>query len=152
MNAALALTDSAHLVASWRAGVLSLPDDQVPCPGMIWRSPGEGGREGVWRHVRKAMLVFLDEWGEHAADLGWSTEALFGVHRGAGALRSDSTGALVSLYPRRCIALCEREIHLERRGSITVDRGLTNPADSVPLWLFAAVQKRIAHNTLRQSI
>ncbi|KQP99704.1 hypothetical protein ASF59_09850 [Methylobacterium sp. Leaf121] len=98
------------------------------------------------------MLVFLDEWGEHAADLGWSTEALFGVHRAAGALRSDSTGALVSLYPRRCISLWEREIHLERRGSIMVDRGLTNPADSVPLWLFAASQKRIAHNTLRQSI
>ncbi|SOR27161.1 conserved protein of unknown function [Methylorubrum extorquens] len=152
MSAALALPDSARLVASWRAGVLSLPDDHVPCPGMIWREAGEGGREGVWRSVRRAMLVFLDDWGEAAADLGWTTEALFGVHRAAGALRSDSTGALVSLYPRRCIALCEREIHLERRGSIMVDRGLTNPADSVPLWLFAASQKQIAHNTLRQSV
>lgn len=138
MSAALALTDSARLVASWRAGVLSLPDDQVPCPGMIWRSPGEGGREGVWRHARKAMLVFLDEWGEHAADLGWSTEALFGVHRLAGASRADCTGTMVTVYPRRCIALCEREIHLDRiGGSVVVDRRpAVIPPDCVPIWLF----------------
>ncbi|MGG3815722.1 hypothetical protein ABEV34_29365, partial [Methylorubrum rhodesianum] len=73
MNAALALTDSARLVASWRAGVLSLPDDRIPCPGMIWREPGPSGREGIWRTVRKAMLLFIDEWGTAAADLGWST-------------------------------------------------------------------------------
>ena len=152
MSAALALPDSARLVASWRAGVLSLPDDQVPCPGMIWTERGPSGRSGVWHSVRKAMLAFIDDWGEAAAEFGWSTEALFGVHRLAGASRADCTGALVTVYPRRCIALCEREIHLERRGSIMVDRGLINPADSVPLWLFAALHKRIAHNNLRQII
>lgn len=136
MSAALALTDAQQLVASWRAGVLSLPEDRVPCPGMIWREAGPNGREGVWRWVRKAMLAFLDEWGEDAARLGWSTEALFGVHRLAAAYRVDSTGALVVLYPRRCIALCAREIHLERRGSVTVARGLTNPAESVAIWDF----------------
>lgn len=136
MTAALALTDSARLVASWRAGVLSLPDDRIPCPGMIWREAGEGGREGVWSWVRRAMIVFLDEWGEHAADLGWSAEHLFGVHRRAAAVRSDSTGALVTVFPRRVVAMCEREITLERRGSIQTFRGLTNPADSVPIWLF----------------
>lgn len=135
MSAALALTDAQQLAASWRTGVLSLPDDRVPCDGLIWFEPVTF-RPGVWRHVRKAMLSFLDEWGEDAARLGWSTEALFGVHRRAGAVRADCTGALVTLYPRRCVALCEREIHLERRGSVTVDRGLANPADSVPLWAF----------------
>ncbi|MFG7486319.1 hypothetical protein [Methylorubrum rhodesianum] len=136
MTAALALTDSARLVASWRAGVLSLPDDRIPCPGMIWREAGEGGREGVWRWVRRAMIVFLDEWGEHAADLGWGAEQLFGVHRLAAAVRADSTGAMVTVFPRRVVAMCEREITLERRGSIQTFRGLTNPADSVPIWLF----------------
>lgn len=138
MTAALALTDVARLVASWRAGVLSLPEHQVPCPGMIWIEPGPRGRPGVWRSVRRAMLAFLDDWGEAAAAFGWSTEELFGVHRLAGAYRTDSTGALVCLYPRRCIALCEREIHLDRiGGSVVVDRRpLTNPADSVPIWLF----------------
>lgn len=136
MSAVLALTDSSRLVASWRAGVLSLPDDRIPCPGMIWREAGTGGREGVWRWVRRAMLGFLDEWGEHAARLGWSTEALFGVHHLAAAYRADSLGALVTLYPRRCVALCEREIHLERMGVIQVARGMTNLAESVPIWLF----------------
>ena len=138
MSAALALTDSARLIASWRAGVLSLPEDRIPCPGMIWREPGPSGREGIWRTVRKAMLLFVDEWGPAAADLGWSTEALFGVHRLAGAARSDCTGALVTIYPRRCIALCEREIHLDRlNGSPVVDRrpAFISP-DCVPIWLF----------------
>lgn len=136
MTAARALTDSQRLVSSWRAGVLSLPEHQIPCPGMIWIEPGPKGRPGVWRSVRKAMLVFLDDWGEAAADLGWSTEQLFGVHRAAAALRADSTGALVTVFPRRVVAMCEREITLERRGSIQTFRGLTNPADSVPIWLF----------------
>ncbi|APX84758.1 hypothetical protein BV511_08565 [Methylorubrum extorquens] len=141
MTAALALPDSACLVASWRAGVLSLPDDRVPCPGMIAAARRERPRGG-WREVRNAMRRFLDEWGEHAADLGWTTEALFGVHRGAGAMRSDSTGVLVTIYPLRCIALCEREIHLERRGSVVVDRrpAITS-SDSVPIWILGAPRK-----------
>ncbi|ACK84801.1 hypothetical protein [Methylorubrum extorquens] len=123
MSAALALTDPARLVASWRAGVLSLPDDQVPCPGMIWTELSPSGRSGVWRSVRKAMLAFIGDWGEAAADLGWSTEALFGVHRLAGASRADCTGTMFTVYPRRCIALCEREIHLDHiGGSVVVDR------------------------------
>lgn len=136
MTAALALTDSTRLVASWRTGVLSLPDDRIPCPGMIWREAGEKGRAGVWRWVRRAMLDFLDEWGEAAADFGWSTESLFGVHHDprVGAMRSDCTGALVTTYSRRVIAMCEREITLERRGSIQTYRGLVNPAESVPIW------------------
>lgn len=136
MSAALALTEGDHRLASWRSGVLRLPEDWIPCPGMIWVAPGSGGRTGVWRAVRGAMLRFLDDWGTAAAEFGWTTEALFGVHHMAGALRADSTGALVTLYPRRCIALCEREIHLERRRSVVVDRGLTNPAESVPIWAF----------------
>lgn len=136
MSAVLALTDAQQLADTWRIGVCSLPEDRVPCPGMIWTAPGPRGRSGVWPAVRKAMLAFIDEWGEDAARLGWSTEALFGVHRLAAAYRVDSVGALVTLYPRRCVALCEREIQLERRGSITVATALTNPADSVPIWLF----------------
>lgn len=35
MSAALALTDAQRLVDAWRIGVCSLPNDRVPCPGMI---------------------------------------------------------------------------------------------------------------------
>lgn len=139
MTPALARTAEHRLADSWRIGVCSLPDDRVPCDGMIWTAPGPRGRSGVWPAVRMAMLAFVDEWGVHAARLGWSTEALFGVHRLAAAYRADSTGALVTLYPRRCVALCEREIHLERRGVTTVARGLTNPAESVAIWDFRRI-------------
>ena len=56
---------------------------------------------------------------------------------------SDSIGALVTIYPRRCIALCEREIHLGRiGGSVVVDRRpAVIPPDCVPIWLFGALQK-----------
>ena len=127
MTAALALTDAQRLADSWRIGVCSLPDDRVPCEGLIWSE---------WPGVRRAMLAFLDQWGADAAQLGWSTEALFGVHRLAGFHRVDSSGALIVLRPYRCIALCERELHLERRGSVVVARGLTNPAESVAIWDF----------------
>ncbi|MCG5246961.1 hypothetical protein [Methylorubrum extorquens] len=41
-------------------------------------------------------------------------------------------------YSRRCIALYEREIHLDRiGGSVVVDRRpLTTPAECVPIWMF----------------
>lgn len=127
MTAALALTAAQQLADSWRIGVCSLPDDRVPCQGLF---------SSEWPGVRRAMMRFIDEWGADAARLGWSTEALFGVHRLAGTYRVDSTGALIMLRPYRCIGLCERELHLERRGSVLVARGLTNPAESVAIWDF----------------
>ena len=136
MSAALALTDEQHLVASWRAGVLRLPEDRIPCPGMLMREPGPRGRFGVWRGVRTMMLRFIDQWGEEAAALGWSTESLFGVHRLAGALRFDSTGVLVSVYPRPVVAISEASITVVRRETRSVFCGLTNPRESIPVWAF----------------
>jgi hypothetical protein len=134
MSAALALTDDQRLVALWRAGVMSLPEDRIPCPGMILRETGPRGRFGVWASVRAAMLRFVDQWGEEAAALGWSTESLFGVHRLAGALRADSTGALVSLYPWETVAINEQTITFARNRTRQVYRGMTNFGDSVPIW------------------
>lgn len=134
MTAARALSDSELLVASWRKGVLSLPDDRVPCPGLIWIEPGPRGRHGVWAGVRTMMLRFCEHWAEEAVALGWTTERLFGVHRLAGALRADSTGALVSIYPRKVVAIDERRIVTERGPSRLTSHGPTNPADCIPIW------------------
>ena len=136
MSAALALTDGQRLVASWRAGVMRLPEDRIPCPGMILREPGPAGRFGVWASVRTAMLRFIDQWGEEAELLGWSTESLFGVHHLAGAYRADSTGLLVSVYPWAVVAMDERTITVGRRQTRSVFRGLTNPGESIPVWAF----------------
>lgn len=136
MTAAPALSPSEQVVASWRAGVLSLPEDRIPAPGLLWFEPGPRGRPGVWTAVRAAMLRFLDEWGAEAARVGWSTESLFGVHGVKGALRADSTGAMVSNYPYSVLALDASSIVLGRRGARLTFRGLTNPAESIPLWRF----------------
>ena len=134
--AVLVSRDPGTLVDAWRAGVLGLDPQRIPCPGILWREYGAGGRNGVWTDVHAAMLAFLDAWGERAADLGWTDVQLFGVHRTAGALRSDSTGALVTLYPYAVEAMDARTITLTRASSRLVFRGLRNPSDSVPLWSF----------------
>jgi hypothetical protein len=128
VSAALALSSRQQVVASWRAGVLNLPDDRLPCPGLIWLEPGPRGRPGVWVGVRTMMLRFVEHRGGEAAALGWSTESLFGVHGLAGAMRADSTGALVTLYPRKVIALGERTIVLERNSVRQTFRGMSNTA------------------------
>ena len=137
MTAALPVSrDPGTPAEAWRAGVLSLDPQRIPCSGILWREPGPGGRIGVWTDVHAAMLAFLDAWGDQAAALGWTDVQLFGVHRAAGALRSDSTGALVNLYPYAVEAMGERTITLTRASSRLVFRGLSNPSDSVPLWSF----------------
>jgi hypothetical protein len=141
VSAALALTDAQLLVASWRTGVLSLPEDRIPCPGMIMREAGPYGRWGVWGVVRTMMLRFIDQWGEEAEALGWSTESLFGVHHLAGALRADSTGVLVSVHPWKVVAMNERTITLARGKTRSVFRGLTNPGESIPVWAFRPVSR-----------
>lgn len=128
----------ASVVAEWTEGIKGLPDDRVPCPGLLWREYGPNGRDGVWTAVREMMLRFCRDWGDEAASLGWSTIDLFGVHRRAAALRIDSTGCLVSLYPMTVLALDERTITLGRRGSRLRGKRLTNPSESVPIWAFRA--------------
>lgn len=136
MSAALALTDRQRLIASWRAGVMRLPEDRIPCPGMILREPGPRGRFGVRASVRTAMLRFIDQWGEEADLLVWSTESLFGVHHLAGTYRADSTGLLVSVYPWAIVTMHELTITVARGKTRSVFRRLTNPGESVPVWAF----------------
>ena len=80
--------------------------------------------------------------GEQAVDHGYTVEQLFGVHRLAGAMRADSTGVLVTIYPYRVVALSEAEIVLEPAGTRLTFRGLTNPAEAIPLWEFPGARAR----------
>lgn len=132
------MTDASHtqMAADWRANIERLPLHRVPAPGLLWIEPGPNGREGVWTAVREAMLRFVDDWGAQAAALGWSTVQLFGVHRTRGAIRADSLGALVSLYPQTVLAIDATTITLGRRAARATYRGMTNEADSIPLWEF----------------
>lgn len=134
-------TDHEALVASWRAGHAQLDPSRPPAPGIINVEPGPAGRPGVWRVVHEMMGRFIDERGPEAAALGWTTLSLFGVHRTAGSMRVDATGALITLYPRKVIAISATEIQLSRRGVVQTYRGLVNPAASVPVWDFRYPEK-----------
>lgn len=136
-----ASSDHEALVASWRAGVAGLDPARSPAPGIINVEPGVGGRAGVWGFVHEMMARFVEERGAEAAALGWSTLALFGVHRTAGSMRADATGALITLYPRKVVAMTASEIQLRRHGVVQTYRGLVNPADSVPVWEFRFPEK-----------
>lgn len=126
-------------VAEWRAGVARLDPQACRVPGLLVRRRAPRFKPPPWPEVHAAMLAFLETLGERAAALGWSTEQVFGVHRSAGALRSDSTGALVTLYPCRVEAIDATCIHLIRGQSRQTFRGLTNPAESVPIWAFGTL-------------
>ncbi|KMO32871.1 hypothetical protein VQ02_22550 [Methylobacterium variabile] len=82
------MTSSLELVLSWSRGFASLSHDQPPCPGL---------RSIDWYQTHPRCTAWIEEWGLQAADLGWDTLRLFGVHPTAGTLRGDYTGALLPL-------------------------------------------------------
>lgn len=130
-------------VASWRAGIAAIDPKTFHPPGMLAASRSHETSKGrtvfepaPWPAVHAAMIGFVEEWGTRAAALGWATEQLFGVHRLAGAIRMDSTGALVTPHPMRVVSMDGTTIVLARDDTRQTFRGLTNPAESVPIWAF----------------
>lgn len=86
-----------------------------------------------WPGVHAGMLDFLDTWGLEAVRLGFGTRALFGVHRLAAAYRVDSCGALVKVTWTSVVRM---EIGAIYFANSLVNRGMTNPTESVPIWKF----------------
>jgi hypothetical protein len=117
-------TDAQRIVEHWRAGVLSVPPHYPPCQGMT---------AAGWPDVHAGMIEFLDTWGVEAVHLGFGTRALFGVHRLAAAFRVDATGALVNVNHMPVVMI---EPSIIRFANGLVNRGMTNPAESIPLWDF----------------
>ena len=65
---------------AWRDELEAMKPTTAPCPGMT------GPR---WEKMRESAIAFLDEFGDEAAALGWTTPELFGVHPTAGFIRVD---------------------------------------------------------------
>ena len=133
MTAALHVSENPIMqVAAWRADMLSLNPQRIPCPGILSRGYGAGGRTRVWTNVHVIPLTFLDACGERAAELGGSDVGLLGVHRTAGVRRSDSTGVPETLYPYAVAAMDARMITLIRANVRLVFQAPNNPSASVP--------------------
>jgi len=118
----------AALVAEWKQGLARLAPVHAPCPGF---------RTGQWLGVHAAALDFLANTAEAAANVGWSTVALFGVHPVVGVSRVDCCGALMvssgSLIAEVTPAL------IRYRNGLAYRR--TPPGGpSVPVWQVAAEQ------------
>jgi hypothetical protein len=126
MSAALALARSPAqvLVGDWFAEIDALDPWVKPCQGAVLRH---------WPRARQSMLDFLDTWGETAVGLGWTDVRLFGVHRLAAMDRVDSCGGAAFCFPTVVEAMDAHHIHY---ANGLVHCGMTNPADSIPLWDF----------------
>lgn len=124
MTAAARTIAPADVPAAWRDRIGRMDPTRAPCPGFF---------AAYWPAVHAAMLDFLEEWGPEAVTAGWRTIDLFGVHRDAGAIRADSSGALIDVYPPRVVAVAPGLITF---ASDLKYRGMTNPGDSIPIWTF----------------
>jgi hypothetical protein len=70
----------------WREAFARLSEQTPPCPGI---------NLGNWPQIHTVALQFLLDHADRAADLGWTTELLFGVHPQVGVVRVDACGALM---------------------------------------------------------
>jgi hypothetical protein len=68
--------------------------------------------------------LFLDEWGDEAAALGWTMQDLFGVHPAAPDARYDAMGLLPLLRGRRVTSITadRATIRTPSGGSLTYYR------------------------------
>ena len=82
------MMSSLELVLTWSRGFASLSPDQPPCPGL---------KSIDWYETHPRCTAWIEEWGLQAAELGWGTLRLFGVHPTHGILHGDYTGALLPL-------------------------------------------------------
>src|SRR4051812_8437756 len=118
--------DPPALLAEWTQGLARLAPSRDPCLGF---------RAGQWLSVHAAALDFLASTAEAAAALGWSTVALFGVHRVVGVSRVDCCGALM-VSSGSPIAEVTPALIRYRNGLAYRRKPPGGP--SVPVWAFGA--------------
>jgi hypothetical protein len=88
-----------------------------------------------WGGVIRDADLFLATWGKQAADLGWTTLDLFGVHPKAPAARFSCIGLLLLLRGGRVVALTTATAVIEQASGarLTYTRQSREP-ECVPLW------------------
>jgi hypothetical protein len=108
-----------------------------PCPGFRTIQTDRGA-VSEWPAFQQQALQFLNDHEAEAAELGWTAQALLGVHHVVGLNRVDYTGALLLGYlPAKAITA----------ETITYSNGLrfqraSVPEDAVAIWDFAATQTK----------
>lgn len=114
-------TPPGPLAREWCAGLLTLSQFKLPCPGY---------RDEEWARVYREAMAFLDGFGAQAEALGWTTKDLFAVHPTHGVIRPDACGALVLGVGGPVRLVTAREI---RFGHLT-HRWKPGQTLGVPIW------------------
>ncbi len=82
--------------------------------------------------MHTVALQFLSEQADRAAELGWTTEELFGVHPVVGAVRVDACGARMISGGKPIIKVERDKLRFDANSYYRV---LRRPP-SVPVWEF----------------
>ena len=109
----------------WLKGLATLDPNQPPTRFLaLW-----------WRGLIRDADLFLATWGSQAADLGWTTLDLFGVHPKAPAARYSCMGLLLLLRGGRVVALTASTAVIEQLSGARLTYTRRPPeAEGVPLW------------------
>jgi hypothetical protein len=109
----------------WLKGLATLDPNQPPTHfPALW-----------WRGLIRDSELFLATWGSQAADLGWTTLDLFGVHPKAPAARYSCMGLLLLLRGGRVVALTTSTAVIEQQSGARLTYTRQPPeAECVPVW------------------
>jgi hypothetical protein len=128
------------------AGACRVQVVELPATGGRYRrtfahlllKPPEHIPEDRWQQCVQDGRAFLAQWGEQAAQLGWTSADLFGLHKPpeqphpsySRLSRYDATGLVWLLQGRCVIALTESTATIKNatRGSVTIYRRYNKPA------------------------
>jgi hypothetical protein len=117
--------------AEWVEGFARLSPNLQPCPGLRH-----------WPEIYARAARFLQRQGEQAADLGWSTLELFGVHPELGTIRVDCCGALVLYAGGAVVDVTADQIRFER----TSYRRGPGAQLGIPIWQCGRTQPEDRHD------
>jgi hypothetical protein len=88
-----------------------------------------------WRELIRNAELFLSFWGRQAADLGWATLDLFGVHRLAPAARFSCMGLLLSVRRGRVVAITAKSARIEQPSGARLTYMRRSPeVECVAVW------------------
>jgi hypothetical protein len=97
--------------------------------------PPSGFPAPWWRGIIRDAELFLSTWGKQAADLGWTTLDLFGVHPKAPAARFSCMGLLLLVNGGRVVAITTETGMIEQQSGARLTYTRRPPdTECVALW------------------